>query len=187
MPPERADNRPGEIPSSIGVSVGALGFAAALGAALFALISTGAVLPAWRHVPTAPASERAFLWCEEKDDGAVRALTAAELSRLAPGAQVAEVEKAKGVRMLKRGAFVPAAPPFRLSFLLHAPLPLNLADAPTLTLLPEIGPKRAVQIVQDRQQYGAFAGLDDFAGVPGIGQGRAERLEAWLDFRVPAK
>lgn len=53
---------------------------------------------------------------------------------------------------------------------------VNTATEAELTLLPGIGPALAGRIVEDRQQNGPFATLDDLQRVHGIGPRTVERL-----------
>jgi competence protein ComEA len=47
---------------------------------------------------------------------------------------------------------------------------INTAPAVLLETLPNIGPARAAQIIQHREQYGFFGSVDELAKVPGIGE-----------------
>jgi len=56
-----------------------------------------------------------------------------------------------------------------------APLDLNSATVEELSRLPGVGPALAARIVAARNG-GAFASVDDLAGVRGVGRARVERL-----------
>ncbi len=53
---------------------------------------------------------------------------------------------------------------------------INTAPAVLLETLPNIGPTRAAQIVQYREQHGFFGSTDELAKVPGIGEKTLEAL-----------
>ncbi|MBY4797964.1 ComEA family DNA-binding protein [Collinsella sp. AGMB00827] len=55
---------------------------------------------------------------------------------------------------------------------------INSADASELETLPGIGPATAAAIVDDRNQRGPFATIEDIMRVSGIGQKRFEKLKA---------
>jgi len=55
---------------------------------------------------------------------------------------------------------------------------LNRAGAPTLELLPGIGPALAGRIVASRQSAGEFSSVDDLQRVRGIGARRVQALRA---------
>ena len=55
-------------------------------------------------------------------------------------------------------------------------IPVNHADADTLTLLPGIGPNLAVRIVTHRARHGPFTSLDQLPNVSGIGVKTQRRL-----------
>lgn len=57
-----------------------------------------------------------------------------------------------------------------LRLLHNIPLDLNRATAEDLALLDGLGPKMALRIVEYREQHGAFATIEDLAGVRGIGE-----------------
>src|SRR2546430_11317175 len=68
----------------------------------------------------------------------------------------------------------------------HAP---NTADAPTLSVLPLIGDKRAADIVAFRERYTrehpgevAFKSLEDLLKIRGIGVATIEQLRPYLIF-----
>ncbi|MDP2181427.1 MAG: ComEA family DNA-binding protein [Actinomycetota bacterium] len=53
---------------------------------------------------------------------------------------------------------------------------LNTADLTALDTLPGVGPATAARIVQDREENGPFASVDDLARVSGIGPKKLEAL-----------
>jgi len=57
---------------------------------------------------------------------------------------------------------------------------INTADWPELALLPEIGPALAQRIVEDRQQRGPFASIDELDRVRGIGPRTLEVIRPYL-------
>ncbi|MCL6626155.1 MAG: ComEA family DNA-binding protein [Alicyclobacillus shizuokensis] len=61
-----------------------------------------------------------------------------------------------------------------------AKVDLNTADVATLETLPGVGPTRAADIVQYRQEHGPFASVDDLDNVPGIGPATLARLKPYL-------
>ncbi|WP_067930999.1 ComEA family DNA-binding protein [Alicyclobacillus kakegawensis] len=61
-----------------------------------------------------------------------------------------------------------------------AKVDLNTADVATLETLPGVGPARAADIVQYRQEHGPFASVDDLDSVPGIGPATLARLKPYL-------
>ena len=63
-----------------------------------------------------------------------------------------------------------------------APLDINTATRADLEGLPQIGPARADDIVQYREEHGRFATPGDIMNVPGIGPGIFERIRN--DIRV---
>jgi competence protein ComEA len=48
--------------------------------------------------------------------------------------------------------------------------------------LPGIGPVIAKKIIDDRQKYGGFGGLDNLQRVPGIGKSKIERLRPYFKY-----
>lgn len=57
---------------------------------------------------------------------------------------------------------------------------LNTADQATLETLPGIGPELASRILAYRETYGKFVSKEQIMDVDGIGQGRYEKIEAYL-------
>ena len=57
-----------------------------------------------------------------------------------------------------------------------ATVSVNRADAVALDALPGIGPVTAARIVDEREQSGPFASVDDLDRVPGVGPGTIEAL-----------
>lgn len=53
---------------------------------------------------------------------------------------------------------------------------INTAPAALLETLPNIGPTRAAQIIEYREQHGFFGSTDELAKVPGIGEKTLEAL-----------
>jgi competence ComEA-like helix-hairpin-helix protein len=66
------------------------------------------------------------------------------------------------------------------------PVELNAADAPTLELLPGIGPALAARILVSRREHGDFSSVDDLMRVRGIGPRRLEALRPLLRVASPA-
>jgi len=62
------------------------------------------------------------------------------------------------------------------------PLDLDTASAPSLELLPGIGPALARRIVEDRERHGAFGSLEAFQRVRGIGPRTARALSERVTF-----
>ncbi len=60
------------------------------------------------------------------------------------------------------------------------PLDLNQAGQEELESLPGIGPSKAADILNYREQSGPFASVDDLANVPGIGEATVESLREYL-------
>ena len=56
----------------------------------------------------------------------------------------------------------------------------NVAGDEELDRLPGVGPARALQIVQNREENGPFSTVEDLARVPGIGPASVERLRPFL-------
>ena len=56
----------------------------------------------------------------------------------------------------------------------------NVAGDEELDRLPGVGPARALQIVQDREERGPFRTVDELARVPGIGPASVERLRPFV-------
>ncbi len=57
---------------------------------------------------------------------------------------------------------------------------VNTAPAGDLTRLPNIGEKRAADIVEWRETHGPFQSVDDLTEVPGIGEKTLERLREYI-------
>ena len=60
------------------------------------------------------------------------------------------------------------------------PLNLNLASIEHLMLLPSIGEKRAMEIVEHRKKYGSFSSLSDINNVPGIGPKTILKIKPYI-------
>ncbi|MFN3168896.1 MAG: ComEA family DNA-binding protein [Phycisphaeraceae bacterium] len=58
----------------------------------------------------------------------------------------------------------------------------NLADAPTLCLLPQVGPGIAERIVNDREVNGPFVSADDMQRVPYVGAKTKAAFAPWVVF-----
>ena len=56
-------------------------------------------------------------------------------------------------------------------------LDLNRASAKELEMLPGIGEKRALAIIETRARLGGFEALEDLLDVPGIGPSTLSRLD----------
>ena len=63
------------------------------------------------------------------------------------------------------------------------PVDINVADAPTLQLLPGIGPTLARRIVSHREANGPFGEAERLMEVEGIGARRFEKLRPWIEAR----
>ena len=63
----------------------------------------------------------------------------------------------------------------------------NVAGDEELDRLPGVGPARALQIVQNREEHGPFSTVEDLARVPGIGPASVERLRPFLRFAPVAR
>jgi len=61
-----------------------------------------------------------------------------------------------------------------------SPVELNQADAPTLELLPGIGPALAARILASKREDGEFHSVDDLLRVRGIGPRRLDALRPLL-------
>jgi competence protein ComEA len=70
---------------------------------------------------------------------------------------------------------LPVRPPSRLSG--PDEININTADAAELETLPGIGPTRAQQIIDYRQQHGPFATIEEIMDVSGIGPATFEGLQ----------
>jgi comEA protein len=57
---------------------------------------------------------------------------------------------------------------------------LNAASAAKLQLLPGIGPKMALRIIEYRKEHGAFATVEQVIEVKGIGPRKFEKLKPYL-------
>ena len=60
------------------------------------------------------------------------------------------------------------------------PMDLNQAGEEDLVLLPGIGPERARQIIELRQEEGPFLTVDDLTRIRGIGPKTVKKAEGWL-------
>lgn len=70
----------------------------------------------------------------------------------------------------------------RVLFLLGLELPINRADVDELTMLPGIGPKLGLSIIQYREIHGPITDPKDLTRVPGIGKKTAIRISRLLTF-----
>lgn len=61
----------------------------------------------------------------------------------------------------------------------------NVAGDVELDRLPGVGAARALRIVQEREENGPFASVEDLARVPGIGPASVERLRPFLKVDLP--
>ena len=57
---------------------------------------------------------------------------------------------------------------------------LNSADAATIALLPEVGPKLAATIVEYRDAHGGFTSVDDLRHIRGVGPRRMEAISPFV-------
>ncbi|CAH1045260.1 ComEA family DNA-binding protein [Halomonas sp. TD01] len=57
-----------------------------------------------------------------------------------------------------------------------APINVNTANAELLAELPGVGPSRAAAIIEERENNGAFANVDDLTRVSGIGPATVDRM-----------
>lgn len=73
----------------------------------------------------------------------------------------------------------PALAPF-----FFRPLPINFAEAQSMTLIPGIGPDLAERIVTERQKHGVFISPDDLLRVQGIGAKKSESLSQSVSFQT---
>ncbi len=75
-------------------------------------------------------------------------------------------------------------------YLFH-PLPINLADKNSISLIHGIGPKLANRIIAERDKQGGFHSPDNLLGVKGIGPKKMSELKKHLSFvtscEVPAR
>jgi competence protein ComEA len=62
------------------------------------------------------------------------------------------------------------------------PICVNTADSDTLQLLPQIGRKRAQDIILYRQQHGPFHSPEDLLSVEGIGESVLREIEDLISF-----
>ena len=63
-------------------------------------------------------------------------------------------------------------------------VPVNSADAPTLALLPGVGPALAQRIIDERQAHGRFTSLEDLRRVRGVGDVLLSRMAPLIEFDV---
>jgi len=61
-------------------------------------------------------------------------------------------------------------------------VPINTADAPTLQLLPQVGPSRAEAIIEARRRGGPFRSPRDLQRVSGIAVKRAAAIAPYIRF-----
>ena len=62
----------------------------------------------------------------------------------------------------------------------------NVAGEEELDRLPGVGASKALRIVQDREENGPFARVEELARVPGLGPRSVEKLRPYLRIRSPA-
>ena len=72
--------------------------------------------------------------------------------------------------------------PNRVRPLFFQPLSVNRADRQLLTILPGIGPVLADRIVARRERLGDFHSPHDLLAVPGIGNGKLNKIRSLLVF-----
>lgn len=99
-------------------------------------------------------------------------LTASRIGQASPHASRA---RSRGVKS-RRKRSGPAALPAQA-------IDLNMADAPTLSELPGVGPTLADRIVRYRELNGAFANLDELADVAGMTDRRIQQAAPYLAIR----
>lgn len=69
----------------------------------------------------------------------------------------------------------------------ESPQPMNVtvdpnhADAPTLSLLPGIGPATAEKIIADRATHGRYIDPNDLQRISGIGPKTVEQVAPWIN------
>lgn len=66
--------------------------------------------------------------------------------------------------------------------ILGIPLDPDLMNSDDWNALPGIGPVTAKKIIDDRQKYGVFGGLENLQRVPGIGKSKIERLRPYFKY-----
>ena len=66
---------------------------------------------------------------------------------------------------------------------LDNPLDINHAPAAELVLLPGIGPKKAQNIIDYRNEHGPFTGIHELDNVPGIGPKTLQKMKPLIEIR----
>jgi competence protein ComEA len=107
-------------------------------------------------------------------------LEAAGAQEQAPGGADSGTTVASGMRIVagSRTAFEPMSARDRINYFL--PLPVNMATAEDLTLIPGMGLKTAQAIVQYRQRAGGVRDLRELENLEGIGGRRLELFSPYL-------
>jgi DNA uptake protein ComE-like DNA-binding protein len=72
--------------------------------------------------------------------------------------------------------------PARLTPFFFKKIPVNEADSELLQIIPGIGPELAARIIAAGSTSGGFSSAEQLLSVPGIGERRKEKLDAWLSF-----
>jgi competence ComEA-like helix-hairpin-helix protein len=87
-----------------------------------------------------------------------------------------------GVAALRRPVDRDRLAPQAVGFLVD----VNSADAPTLALLPDIGPALARRIIEERERRGPFQSVGDLLRVSGIGPKKLDAMRPYVAARAPA-
>jgi competence protein ComEA len=80
----------------------------------------------------------------------------------------------------RRTALVDDALPTAASDWPDMRIDINRANAAELASLPGLGERLAQRIIEDRENTGRFANIDDLGRVPGIGDAMIERLRPYV-------
>lgn len=76
-----------------------------------------------------------------------------------------------------------AAVPLHAAVTVTGQVNINQANAEELARLPYIGLRKAVRIVEYRQQYGAFKEVDEMVKIPGIGEKILNRIRPYITLK----
>ncbi|MBI5562142.1 MAG: helix-hairpin-helix domain-containing protein [Deltaproteobacteria bacterium] len=66
------------------------------------------------------------------------------------------------------------------------PIDINMATADDLRLLPGIGEKTAMRILDKRAELGGFRSIEDLTGVERIGRVKLDRIRKYIKVGAPA-